>query len=236
MKYISVQAVASRLKDHFAVEMDLDQVIMHTGQVLKNIGMVALQREVIRTTVDNFCVQLPSRVANVRAVVRLDGLPPSPSYVDIQPIWFPPQTIWVSDPEEDLTTLTVDNIRNNYIPQVTGPYIEYLWECPYVKFNETDLDIAIISTSMKQDSSGYPMIPEDAFEAAVYYCLYVFYQPLFIIGKIDGQRMQTIEMWKNQKLNFAKTSHMLTELSQNEMDNLLNVMTSFDRKKFGINA
>lgn len=236
MKHQSVQAVASRLKDQFNVDMNLDQVVMHCAQVLKNMGMIALQREVIVATVKNFQVNLPARVRKIRAAIQLTDFFVSSVGVYVQDMYHPPQTIWVSG-EEDLSTLHNDEVfRSNYVPHVRGPYVPFVWDCPWVKFNQTDMEVAFITTSTKTDKAGWPMLPEEAFEACVYYCLYVYYQPMFLLGKIDGGRMGAITEWKNQKMRFAEASLMLSELSQNEIDEYFDILTSFDRKKFGIAA
>lgn len=234
MKYIPVQAVANQLADQFGIEMNLDQIVRHSAQCLKNMGMIALQREVIVAEIENFQINLPGRVRKVRATFRLDDSPLIHPAIAIQDIRdsFPIQSFWVSDAEA--TPITNDNIRNNYVPQLKGPYINHVWECPYLRFNETDIKVGIIATSIKADKNGWPMIPEEAQEACTYYCLYVYHQPLFLIGKIDGQRMGAITEWKNQKMRFAETQLMLTELSQGEMDGVFDAMTSFDRKQFGI--
>jgi hypothetical protein len=235
MKYIPVQAVASRLKDQFDVDMNIELVIAHSAQVLKNMGMIALQREVIVANVKNFCVNLPARVRKIRAAIQLTDSLVSSVGVFVQDIYFPPQTIWVSN-DEDISTISNDTVRSNYVPQVRGPYIPFVWDCPYVRFNETDMEVAFITTSIKTDKAGWPMIPEEAFEACIYYCLYVYYQPLYLIDRVSESKMQRITEWKNQKMRFAETSLMLSELSQNEMDDVFNTLTSFDRKKFGINS
>lgn len=235
MRYVTVQSVASRLIDHFNVEMSLDQIIIHSAQVLKNMGMLALNREVIKATVTNFALNTPARVRQVRGVIRLDNYYDLGMTVVIQDVYQPPQTVWTST-DEALADLTNDCVRNNYVPQLIGPYINFVYDCPFLRFNETDIDVALITTSMKVDEKGWPMLPEEAFEACVYYCLYVYTQPLFMLGKVPPVVFAEIKEWKNQKMRFAESSLMFTQLSQNEMDNVLNVMTSFDRKAFGITS
>ncbi len=76
------------------------------------------------------------------------------------------------------------------------------------------------------------MIPEPAFYGCLYYALYVYYQPLFLLKQTDGQTMQMVEQWKERNMAQANQSMIMESLTANERDNLFHIMTSMDRKVF----
>ena len=111
--------------------------------------------------------------------------------------------------------------------------IDFVWTCPIMKFNETNLQILVETTEIASDKEGFPQIPEECLEACIYYCLYIYHQPMYLTGQIDGQRMSTLERWKNDKIAQGNSSLMMSSLTTNELDSLLDIMTSMGRKTLG---
>lgn len=234
MQYQSVRAVASRLKSQFKVDMDIFDVVQACADALKKMGYIALQRSVYQAGVDNYCINLPGNVWKVRGVIRLDN-PETVPGINVVPdnIYFPPQLVFSYDESsEDFTEIKL--LRENYIPQFKGPYIDYVWDCPYLKFNETDIAVAVEVTEIKLDSEKFPLIPEPAFYGCLYYALYVYHQPLFLLKQTDANTMVMIEQWKERNIAQSNQGMIMESLTANERDNLFNIMTSMDRKTFSL--
>jgi len=230
MQYQSVRAVASRLKSQFKVDMDIFDVVQACADALKKMGMISLERIGIVGRVENFCINLPASVYKVRGVIRLSEIPPG-FELSTQDIYFPPQTLFQF--EENTTVPAPTEWKDNYIDTFKGPYIDHVWECPYLKFNETDALVGIVATGIKTDDEGYPMLPEAAFYGCLYYCLFVYYQPLFLLGQVPPQTMAQVERWKNDNVAQAVSSFGFEQLTDNERDKLFDIMTSMNRKSFG---
>jgi hypothetical protein len=234
MQYQSVRAVASRLKSQFKVDMDIFECIQACADALKKMGYIALKRSCYQATVQNFGVNLPGTVWKVRGVIRLDINTEAVGVTIVpQDIYFPPQLIF-SFEEPTETPNDVILLKGNYVPQFKGPYIPYLWDSPYLKFNENDIPVAVEVTELAKDEEGFPMVPEPAFFGCLYYSLFVHYQPLALLGQIPLQLMQQVETWKNTNIAQSNSSMMMEALSVNERDNLFEIMTSMDRKHFGL--
>lgn len=234
MQYQSVRAIASRLKSQFKVDMDIFDVVQGCADALKKMGYIALQRSMYQATIQNYCINLPGNVWKVRGVIRLDApMTEAGMTITTQDIYFPPQLIFTYD-ESDDDFEKIKLLKDNYIPQFKGPYIDYVWDCPYVKFNETDVNVAVEVTEIKLDSEKFPMIPEPAFYGCLYYCLYIYYQPLFLLKQTDPNTMMMIEQWKERNIAQSNQGMMMESLTANERDNLFNIMTSMDRKTFGL--
>lgn len=234
MQYISVRAIASRLKSQFKVDMDIFDVVAACRDALDKMGTIALGRVIYQATVNNYCINMPGTVWRVRGVIRLDEPEVKPG-INVVPsdIYFPPQ-IMFEFPEPDAPAEEVIFLKTNYAPQFKGPYIDYTWTCPLLKFNETDIPVAIETTALKTDSEKYPMVPQECFFGCLYYALYVYYQPLYLLKQIDGNMMQQVEAWKERNIAQSNQSALMAALTANERDNLMNIMTSFDRKAFSL--
>lgn len=231
MQYVSVRAVASRLKSQFKVDMDIFDVVQSSADALKKMGLIALSRSVYFANVSNFCVNLPGSIWKVRGVIRLDGVPDNMPSITLTDVFFPPQVVFVmEEPAGSIGKPVV--FEANYVPQFKGPYIDYVWDCPCLKFNETDVPVAIETTGIKLDDEGFPMIPEEAMLACIYYSLYTYYQPLFLLGQVPMNVWKEVEAWKERNIAQANASIMFSALTANEKDNLFNIMTSMDRKSF----
>jgi len=210
--------------------MDIFDIVQACSDALKKMGLIALERSVYVANVSNFCVNMPGAIWKVRGVVRLDGVPMPPLTIDVQDIFFPPQLVFTTTEESAGSEPIL--FKANYVPQFKGPYIDHVWDCPHVRFNETDIPVAIECTGLKLDEEKFPMIPEEAFYGCLYYALYVHTQPLFLLGQVAPGVMAQVEKWKDQNVLQSNASMMFSALNDNEKDNLFNIMTSMDRKSF----
>ena len=158
MQYVSVRSVASRLKSRFKVDMDIFDVVQASSEALKKMGGIALERVGIVAKVQDFAINLPGTVWKVRGVKRLDAPFEPPFKIIQQDIYFPPQIVFEFEVNE--LELKPVEYKDNYISQFKGPYIDYTWDAPFLRFNENGGIVAIEATQIKKDSEGFPMIPE----------------------------------------------------------------------------
>jgi len=229
-QYRSVKEVASYVKDQFKIEMDISDVIRNCAEALRLLGVFATGRELMFTTVKDFCVKT-SGVKKIMSVTRLDNTIFSTIKVELQDIYFPPQIVFQMPEEEADETGTI-KYKDNYIPAPKGPWIDFVWDCPHVRFNETDLDVAIETISIRKDKEGYPEIPDGAFYACAYYCAFSFQMPLFLLGKVPPVVFGKLEEMKERKFGQARAQLFIDDYSRNEADNLMNIMASMDRKGY----
>jgi hypothetical protein len=230
MKFVSVKAVASYVKDIFKQEMEISDVIRICSEALKLLKVFAIDNYIVVDRIDDFKIHLPG-VYKVQSVSRLDN-PVSAIHIEVQDIVHPPQIVFqvpaiLESPEPA-------SFKANYINQIKGPYMDFKWNCPCLEFNETDIQVLIEVVGVKKDADGYPMIPELAFYACAYYCLYVYQLPLMLLGKIQAGAFDRIENIKNNKFGQARADMLMDALNKNEVDKLADIMSSMDRKHFNI--
>lgn len=227
----SVKAIASYIKDTFKIELELSDVIRMSAEALKLLGAFATGNELIIDRIDdNYKIHLP-RVSKIEAVIRMQR-PNHGVKVFVEDIIFPTQDVFVPvEPAAD--EFVPICYPANYINQLKGfPYMDFTWNCPYLSFNEKNLVVAILATTVAQDKEGYPMIPDEAFLACAYYCAYTWQLPLLILGKIDPNIFAKVEQLKERKFGQARAGMLMEALNQNELDKLGNIMASMDRKAF----
>ncbi len=238
MKYISIYAIASELKDRFSIEEDIYVINKWAAKALEKMHMIALQRKVDKVIVPaSECITIEGGVHKLEGVyyTAKPTVNDTPSFFT-QEVWHPPQTVWVDDnlqPDGSFTGNTpIGGVFNNLL------YLDHTWECPKLSFpaGSEGLEVYYEYTCIPTDDEGYPMVPEDAFDGCLYYVLWIIQQPLYLLGKVQENQMQRIEGWKTKAIMQSKTQLMMKTLSANKRDEILDVMSSMDRKRVNIDS
>lgn len=233
----TVEAIASKLVDQFGVEMDIYQVSENCMEALNLMGMLRLSKKAIVGLAVNQQLRMPPDCVDVKAVYRSPSSQLLISHgvtLTIQDIAHPPQNIWVPVPNSDATVqeITLDEQLLNYISRMAGPYIDFEWNPPFIELNEEQPNIIVVYSRIPVDpSTGLCQIPEEAFRGCLNHCLYVYFQPLFLQGKVAPYVWQEIKEWRQRKMAQSKNAYMMSRLSDNEMSKVHNIMSSFDRKR-----
>jgi len=234
MKNVKVGYIADELVARYGIEMDKWDVMRLSASCMKRMGAYALQRKVYCALVTNFTVTLPPDAYEARGAIRLT----SPRVVSTpliisDVIEQPPQVFFVETVEDTLTQQTI-LLKSNYVPWLIGDYIDYDDDFPILKFNETDIEVAIEYTGLSIDKEGFPMIPECCWEACMFFCLFTHLQSGAISGKVQVGILDRAEKWKDESIARGRASLTMRSLTSNERDKLMNIMVSLDRKSYNI--
>lgn len=236
MRTTTPEEIASVLKDDFNIEKDLYTVARHSAHVLNLMGMLELKKGVLRGLVQDYCIKMPPEAVSIASVICISKPNDANWTYEIQEIYHPPQIIFRSSEDDSEETTSTEKYKDNYIPDMHYGYYPYVWECPYLKVNETNIELLVEYSEIRLDDRGFPKIPEDALDACVHYIVYKHMQPLFALGRIQMGVWQEVKSWKNQKIRQAKNRFAMRGLSRNVMNNVLNIISSFDRKVPNIDA
>lgn len=238
MRTVTVEAVASTIKDEFNLEMEIYQVARHCAKALELMGMISFRKEVAKGMVENHCLKLSPEVVKIASVTCISKpVDSSVGAYEIQEIYHPPQIVFRSDETDtELDKTETAQYLENYIPSQHYGYIPYVWECPYLKFNDTDIEVAVEYTTLALDENGYPKIPETAMDGCVYWAVYKHMLPLFLMGKVQPVVYQEITRLKTQKMAQSEQRTVMRGLNNNTRNRILNIMSSFDRKRVNIDA
>ena len=238
MKYISIYAIASELKDRFSIEEDIYVINKWVAKALEKMHMIALRRKVDRVIVpESECITIEGGVHKLEGVYYVaQATAADTPNTFAQEVWQPPQTFWIDDNLQPDGTFA----GNSPITGVANAllYLDYEWDCPKLTFpaGSAGREVYYEYTCIPTDEEGYPMLPEDAFDGCLYYVLWIIQQPLYLLGKVNENMMQRIEGWKTRHIQQSKTQLMMKTLSANKRDEILNVMSSMDRKRVNIDA
>lgn len=237
----TVEAIASRLVDRYHVEMDIFQVSENCMDALNEMGMLKVSTKAVVGTAANQQFLMPNDCYEVKAVMLLQNVQQwliSTLNISVQDIWFPPAKVFVPVPNaaDDPATVLLTDLIVKYLPQFKGPYIDFVWDAPYIGFNTETPPIAAVYKTIPIDKSGLCVIPEQAFNGCLHWCLYVYHQPLFLQGKVAPYIWGELKDWKQKNMAKSMNSYAFSRLNQNEMSKVHAVMASFDRKQTNLDS
>ena len=161
---------------------------------------------------------------------------------------------------EQVTTINedfriTDNIyRENYNPRIIEEYIEArkggltgnlhqsggFIDYEYVSDNQiklkvTGIPIKIMYRKRMLDDQGLPMVTGKEIDAISAFCIYKYnYKKLNATR--DKSTAELLPMYQNAWLRKCDNARTPESLNQNDMDNLANIIHSWDRKQFGLSG
>lgn len=234
MELTTIQEIHSHLIDDWQMDENIYWIKKQAIRALEKMGLLLIDRAVVVATVQDFTVELDPIYFRPLSLIRLDSGTLMNINITYSDLYFPPQEIFIFPSPGDIVETQL--LEANVIPDIKGPYLDFNWDFPYLRVNIDNIAVAAEVLKLRVDEAGYPLIPRIALDGIVAWCVYVYYRPMFLAGKIDGQRMQFLEETKNRYINQAKSTSYLQGLSRNQWDNILDVITSYDRKHFNINS
>lgn len=113
-----------------------------------------------------------------------------------------------------------------------GKYIKYIQEGNIIKLSEKFDTVTILYKGVYVDDEGLPELTESEIDAIAAFCAYThdFKQARMTKDQATFQMAQIMEQKWKRKCNQARIPD---SLSQNDLDEILNVSASWDRKRFG---
>lgn len=137
------------------------------------------------------------------------------------------------------------NIYNNWVEEYIeywkrnksafynkGALIKYRQEGEYLVFDKDYGNITILYHGVVVDDEGLPYLTDKEVQALAAYCAYMDIYKKSLIQK-DGNLFQLAAAVKNDWLRLCNSARIPSHLSQNEMNDVLDVKTCWDRKQYG---
>lgn len=116
-----------------------------------------------------------------------------------------------------------------YIP---GKYIKYSRENNRLLLADEFQKVNVLYKGVLTDEEGLPSLNEKEIEAIASYCAFVDTRKKALVTR-DGGLMQLAGVLELEWKKLCTQARIPDRFSQNEMDEILNVSTSWDRKRFG---
>lgn len=114
-----------------------------------------------------------------------------------------------------------------------GSFHDYVRSGNTLKFKQDHLWVSVLYKGVLADDDGLPSINFKEMDAIAKYCAFVDTQKKAFISK-DKNTFEMAMMLKQQWQFACDDARTPIYLNQNDMDNILNVASSWDRKRFGL--
>lgn len=102
-------------------------------------------------------------------------------------------------------------------------------ECLYFNFESIAVDVLYVS--LLKDADGYLKLTEKAFEALAHYMHYIHIRKKFNMKEASGDQVTLAKEEMERAVAHARTPNAM---SQNEIDDILNVFTSWNKKRHNL--
>lgn len=238
-KLESIQSVPLLYRRLFKKDYDFFDMLELSPLFMRKVGGIELRTFFMKAEVCNYCVKLPCEGVKIQSVTdgrALDwwGLSIDQNIAEELVINYelPAKHGEFSRPndfEQPKAPVFIAQIGEHVVKRGTGNFVDFSYEGDKLYFNfEHGKMVDIIYRDIAKDKDGYPMIPEKAVEAFAYYLNFLEMQVAFNEQRANGQQMDFAIQQKNQAIAQARCP---SAISDNEMDELFNVLLSSGRKR-----
>lgn len=121
------------------------------------------------------------------------------------------------------------NTGNLYVP---GKFIKYRREGNRLYLADKFNLVNLIYKGFVADDEGLPYLNAKEIEAIAAFCAYSYMFKVALVTK-DQSMLQLAQLMEQKWKSFCTQARVAEYINQNEMDEILNVQTSWDRKRFG---
>lgn len=239
--YTTIEEIGARINSEFRIDVDEYFVRQHALDAVNEMGLISTEEILLRGTIKDYKMKIPASsggITRINWVIAGDAKASTTVSLSIQNIFFPPQVVFTPVPNENIEIALIEEEGPiNVIPSIRGPYIPFTWKKPFLAFNETERQVVVYAERLKLDpNTKLPLIPQECLAACAYYCVEVYYKPMFMLGKVPPFVWEKLEQWTNR--HFARGQNQLAgkQLNQNVLNDAMDVVVSMDRKAYGIDS
>lgn len=217
-------SVLSHINLMYGIDMKHDRFEEIALHAWDHIGNKNYKLYVYQTKVINKKCDLPCNADIIEAVLA-DG----PSVVRA--------TGMLNDANYFINYNTEDRIeawKNKTEPlYASGHYEDYVRNGNTLEFKEDNIGVTILYKGVLADEDGLPSLNFKEVDAIAKYCAFVELQKQAMVTK-DKATFEMAMALRQQWQISCDDARTPIYLNQNDMDNLLNVQASWDRKRFGL--
>lgn len=114
-----------------------------------------------------------------------------------------------------------------------GRYVDFVQNGNVLRFKQDNFLVSILYKGFIADDVGLPFLNYKEVEAITAYCAFVYTQKKAFQTK-DSGLFQFAAKFEGDWKRLVDSARSPIYINQNDMDNILNVSASWDRKRFGI--
>lgn len=238
---VPIQRVPIYYKRLFGKETDLDEVLTFVDHILRETGTIATKRIFMRAKIKDRKVGIPCGTYAIQSVTSatpfqwythevhnlkdqsflLNYIVPHPMYngyaLDINTI--EPEKPFICEEDQ----MPIGSPKGNYVD------FEHMGD--HLKFNITDECVDVIMRVIQMDKDGFPYITDKVAMAFAYWLNFVDVQRMRFKKLADASMLAEAKELADNHISKARTPEAVTK---NEMNDLLNVMQSMNRKTYNL--
>lgn len=145
-----------------------------------------------------------------------------------------PAPYWGAYTQSSIIEETIENFKSgNSSFYGRGHYVEYTRDGNDLVFTRDNMQVNILYKGVVLDDDGLPKLNFKEIEAIAKYCAYVENQKKAMMTK-DKNTFEIAMMLKQEWLTACADARTPIYFTQNDMDKILNISSSWDRKRFGM--
>ena len=227
MKYYSFNTAYTQARELYGVELNPDEfetigLIGWERIGNKQFKLYKYQTEPVLSELGEYYIDLPCNLDEIEAVTA--------DYEDYQ-----------KTSNQFLSGQTQNGWIESYIETrkyntgtlySSGKFIKYFQEGNRIKLSDKFQEVYILYKGIIADETGLPFLNDKELDAIAAFCAYSYYFKMGLMTR-DQTTTQQAQMLEQKWKNLCTQARVPSSISQNQMDEILNVMTSWDRKRFG---
>ena len=227
MRKYSFNTAYTQARELYGLELNPDE--------FESIGLIAWDRignkdyrlyrystTPVETPLGFWCVELPCNVDFIESVTA--------NYEDYQKTT--PTTLAGNNQNGWIEGYIETRKYNTGTLYPSGKFIKYREEGHKIIMNDYFEVINIFYKGVITDETGLPMLNDKEMDAIAAFCIFADTRKKAIVTK-DQTSWQMVPYLEQQWLVKCTQARVPDYINQNEMDEILNVMSSWDRKRYG---
>lgn len=217
----------SHLREFYGVELDEDTFETYAMSAWNKIGnkdykMYAYKACPVKDCDGGWAIDIPCNLSAIEAIT----LP----YEDAQETHVLSNNYFgYTSPVENAVESTKTMRNELYIP---GKYVKYKELGDKIFFTEPYPVVNVLYKGLYADEDGLPYLNEKELNAIAVYCAYAYNYKLGLTQR-DQNSLQIAAMLKADWLRACDAARVAPYFSQNDMNEILSVMASFNRSGYG---
>lgn len=238
---VPIQRVLLYYKRLFGKEATMDEVLTFADHILRETGTIARKTLFIRAKIKDCKIGLPCGTYAVDSVTESKPFQwNSPEQFDLEGQsalinYIVPHPMYNG---YSLDINTVEPTKPVILPEdqmpvnaPVGKYLDYEHCGDHLKFNVDGICVDVIVRVIQVDSDGYPYVSDKTAMAFAYWLNFTAVQRLYFSKMADANMLEMADEMYRRNAAKARTPEAV---SKNEMDDLMNVLTSMNRKFYDL--
>lgn len=222
MKFYPLYSAAAHMYDFEGLDLKPDEFEIYAYRALEIIGNYWGETVTEVFKIENFIIPLPEECEYIEQVTRTGE-----DYLMTDNIY-----------RENYSKSEIENYvesrkRKKPILYQKGGFISYEQIGNSLRFKETGIPVLIMYRRRLLDEDGHPMITRDEAEAISAFCLFAYNKRKLNQTK-DRIVAELLPMYKQTWDTKCSSARVHEYINQNDIDELSNALTSWDRKVHNI--